>query len=276
MRRISAGDGATIVLHSMGQGPGIVVVHGGGVTIDVYRRLATALAERFTVHLYNRRGRADAGPREVPYTGEQDVDDLATVLSHTGAGYVIGHSAGGFIALKAAQRLPITRLALYDAAVSIDGNTPSAWLPAARAAADAGDAARALAITAAGINTHQATSRLPLGLQVAMTRLFLRTPIGRTMGDLVGITLDETALIHAHDGPASQWSGVTAEVLLACGANGPRYYVPGNEALAAALPHARAIVIPRAGHDGINRAQPHFVEPFATFFAAPTRDNLPR
>lgn len=62
MERITAHDGASIVLHSTGAGPGIVVVHGGGITIDVYRRLAQRLADRFTVHLYNRRGRADATP----------------------------------------------------------------------------------------------------------------------------------------------------------------------------------------------------------------------
>ena len=102
MERITAPDGADIVLHSTGRGPGIVVVHGGGVTIGVYRRLAAALADRFTVHLYNRRGRADAAPRSLPYTFEQDIDDLGEVLRHTGAGNVIGHSSGGFIALQAA------------------------------------------------------------------------------------------------------------------------------------------------------------------------------
>jgi len=88
------------------------VVHGGGVTIAVYARLARRLADHFTVHLYNRRGRADAPPRTEPYAIEEDVDDLAAVLQHTGARNVIGHSSGGFIALEGAVRLPIDRLAL--------------------------------------------------------------------------------------------------------------------------------------------------------------------
>ena len=48
---------------SVGSGPGVVVVHGGGVTASIYRRLAERLSSRLTVHLYNRRGRADAPPR---------------------------------------------------------------------------------------------------------------------------------------------------------------------------------------------------------------------
>ena len=93
-------------------------------------------------------------PRKEPYTFDQDIDDLAAILEHTGARAVIGHSSGGYIALQAALRLPIDRLALYDAAVSIDGGFPSEWLDAAREAARAGDIARSMAITTGGINTH--------------------------------------------------------------------------------------------------------------------------
>jgi pimeloyl-ACP methyl ester carboxylesterase len=269
MARIRARDGEYITVHSTGDGAGIVVVHGGGVTIDVYRRLAAALGDRFTVHLYNRRGRADAPPRSRPYTPDEDIADLAAVLEHTGATNVIGHSAGGFIALQAALRLPIGRLALYDPAISIDGAFPAGWLDAARAAARAGDTARALALTSAGINTHLATAKLPISVQVTICRLFLRTPIGRTMGDLLETTLDESDQIRLHDGPAEQWAGVTAEVLLACGAAGPSYYPRINAALARALPRARTLQIPRSGHDAINRARPRLVEPLAAFFAAP-------
>ncbi|GAA4959301.1 alpha/beta fold hydrolase [Actinoplanes utahensis] len=271
VQRVPAADGAEIVLHSIGAGPGVVVVHGGGVTIAMYRRLALRLADRFTVHLYNRRGRADAAARAEPYDGEQDIDDLATLLTWTGARNVIGHSSGGFIALQgAARRLPIGRLALYDPAVQVDGIGPTTgWLPAAREAAAAGDIPRAMALTSAGINTHAAATRLPLFLQIAICRLFLRTSIGRTMGELLPTTLDESQLIHRHDGPPEQWAGVEAEVLLACGAAGPPYYRPINEALAAVMPHARSLIVPRAGHDALNRAPQHLVDALADFFTAP-------
>jgi pimeloyl-ACP methyl ester carboxylesterase len=269
MDRVTADDGATIVLHSTGSGPAIVVVHGGGVTIGMYRRLATRLSDSFTVHLYNRRGREDAAPRQEPYAVEQDVDDLAVVLQHTGARNVLGHSSGGFIALRAALRLPIDRLALYDAAVSINGGFPTHWLDAARAAARDGDVARSLAITTGGINTHSSVARLPLAVRVGICRAFLATPIGRMMGGLLATTLDESQQIRLHDGPAESWSGIGADVLLAYGAGGPPYYASLNEELARALPHACVLRIPRSGHDGLNRAPRRLVEPLAQFFAAP-------
>jgi pimeloyl-ACP methyl ester carboxylesterase len=267
---IEARDGAKIRLHTSGTGPGIVVVHGGGVTIDIYRRLAGRLADRFTVHLYNRRGRADAPPRSEPYSMQEDIDDLATVLAHTGAVNVLGHSGGAVVAIEAArQQVPMGRLAVYDAPLQVDGLFPTDWLPAARAAAQAGDTARALALTGAGLNTQSVAGKLPVGVQVAITKMFLRTPIGRMMGDLVAMTLDESQSIHEHSGPASRWAGITAEVLLVCGTNGPPYYPKINRALAAVIPGARTLEVPGAGHDGLARANPALVEPFAEFFARP-------
>ncbi len=98
----------------------------------------------------------------------------------------------------------------------------------------------------------------------------MRTPIGRMMGDLLPMTLDESATIRAADGPADRYAGITAEVLLTCGADGPPYYVQLDEALARAIPRARTLVIPRSGHDAINRAHPRLVDPIADFFAANT------
>jgi len=126
-----------------------------------------------------------------------------------------------------------------------------------------------MALTSAGINTHMAAAKLPLGLRIALCRLFLRTPIGRTMGDLLAMTLDESQQIRQHDGPAQQWAAVTAEVFLASGANGPPYFAQSNDALARALPRARTLRVPHSGHDAINRARRRLVEPLAAFFTAP-------
>lgn len=265
-----AGGAGGVVLHTTGEGPGLVVVHGGGVTIDAYRRLARRLSDRFTIHLYNRRGRADAPPRQEPYDVERDVDDLGDVLDRTGAVDVIGHSSGGFVALTAARRLPIVRLALYDAAICVDGLFPAGWLDGARSAARNGDIARALALMSVGINTHSPAGKLPEAVQIGLCRMFLRTSIGRSMGELLPMTLEESQAIRLANGPATGWAGVNAEVLLIRGTAGPPYYEHINGALAAALPRARTLAV-RCGHDGINRAPARLIEPVAAFFEASGR-----
>lgn len=51
----SSSDGAVVQVTSVGSGPGVVIVHGGGVTASMYRRLAERLSGRLTVHLIARR-----------------------------------------------------------------------------------------------------------------------------------------------------------------------------------------------------------------------------
>lgn len=274
--RITAPDGASIVLHTTGTGPGVVVVHGGGVTIDEYRRLATRLAERFTVHLYNRRGRADAPPRREPYSVEQEIDDLGAVLAHTGARRAVGHSYGAFVVLRAALRLPLEQAVVYDAPLCLAGHgLPTHYLEPAEEAIRAGDLPRAMALVGAGVNPQDAASRLPLGVQAAICRLFLRTPIGRKMGALLPMTLRETRQIQAHEAPAEEYAGITAEVLLACGAKAAPWYAEVNEMLAAVLPRARTLQVPRCGHNGIAAAPPRLVDPIADFLATPTASERP-
>ncbi|GAA3755817.1 alpha/beta fold hydrolase [Micromonospora maritima] len=277
MSRITAPDGAGIVVHSTGTGPGLVVVHGGGVTIAEYRRLAARLADRFTVHLYNRRGRADAAPRREPYTVEQEIDDLGAVLTHTGTRWAVGHSYGAFVVLRAALRLPLERIAVYDTPLRLDGRGMStAFLDPAEAAVRAGDTARALAIVAAAVNPQSPASRLPLAVRTALTRAFLRTEIGRTMGSLVGMTLAESRQIVAYEGPAGQYAGITAETLLISGAKAAPFFTETNDLLAAVLPRARTLRVPGSPHNGIAVAPPALTTPLAAFFTAPATGEVSR
>ncbi|MGC3863594.1 alpha/beta fold hydrolase [Micromonospora chersina] len=271
MQRITAPDGAGIVVHSTGSGPDLVVAHGGGVTIHEYRRLAARLADRFTVHLYNRRGRADAAARREPYTVEQEIEDLGAVLAHTGARRAVGHSYGAFVVLRAALRLPLDRIAVYDAPLRLAGHgLPTAFLDPAEEAVRAGNTARALAIVGAAVNPHSPASKLPLAVRTAICRAFLRTEVGRTMGSLVGMTLAESRQIEAYEGPAEEYAGITAETLLISGAKAAPYFTEINDRLAAVIPKARTLRVPGSPHNGIAVAPPTLINPLTTFFTTPT------
>ncbi|BDZ45478.1 alpha/beta fold hydrolase [Naasia aerilata] len=265
---ISEGAAAGLRIRTVGSGPGVLILHGGGVVADDYRRLATALSDRFTVHSYDRRGRPGGPPISPDHATEVDVADLAAVLERTGATKIFGHSGGAFIALQARLRLPLTRIAVYDPGISVDSSVSAGWLPAFDRALAAGDRPLAMALAGAGASGGEGVAaRLPLAAQVAITRVFLRTPVGRRMSELLPTMSTEVGLIAAHDGPASQYAGVTAEVLLAYGSRSASYFGDTCRKLAAALPHARALRIPRSGHNAANIARPDFVRPFAQFLA---------
>jgi pimeloyl-ACP methyl ester carboxylesterase len=264
---ITSEYGNSIVVRSLGTGPGIVILHGGGVSERDYHRLARALSGRFTVHLYNRRGRPDSAPLDGTETVSTDIGDLAAVLEHTGARNIFGHSGGGFVALRAGLSLPLERIAVYDPGLSILGRPSSAFLDAFEEAVQAGDYARALTVMSRAVYPDGLAAKLPFGVAQAISRAFLRTPIGRSLAELLPTTPPEVRRIQAHDGPATDYAGITAEVLLTAGARSPRYFTENCRAVADAIPRGRALVIARASHNSANIARAGFVRPFATFFA---------
>jgi len=262
------GRGARFRVRSIGDGPPVVVLHGGGIDSREYERFARALGERCTAVLYDRRGRPGAPPLHFGHDVDVDVEDLARVMERTGARRLFGHSGGAFIALRAARTLPLERLAVYDPGVSIDGSVATAWFEPYRRAMAEGDPARAMALVGAGADPDGAAARLPLPVQVAICRLFLRTPIGRRMREQLPTVETEVGQIIAHDGPASAYADVRAAVLLAAGGRSARYFGDVCDALAAALPRARSERVAGASHNAVNVARPGFVARFADFLAA--------
>jgi pimeloyl-ACP methyl ester carboxylesterase len=209
----------------------------------------------------NRRGRPDSAPLDGTETIATDIEDLAAVLEHTGARNVFGHSGGGFVALRAALSLSLDRVAVYDPGVAIPGCLPTAFIDPFEEAVRAGEYPLALAVMGRGIGTAGPAAKLPLGVQLLIGRAFLRTPIGRRFGELLPTAPPEIRRIYAHEGPATDYAGITADVLLASGSRSPRYFAKICDSLASALPRARAIVIPRSSHNAANIARKGFVCP---------------
>jgi pimeloyl-ACP methyl ester carboxylesterase len=120
--RIPSADGTMIGYRSVGHGPGLIVVHGALESGADYMDLATAVADTFTVHLLDRRGRGLSDPHTVDHGLATEVDDLAAVITATGARHLFGVSSGGVIVLRASLEIRgIDRVAVYEPALSLPG-----------------------------------------------------------------------------------------------------------------------------------------------------------
>lgn len=108
-----------------------------------------------------------------------------------------------------------------------------------------------------------------MGLRTAICPAFLRTPIGRRMGELLPLTMFEIRQIVAHASSVDAYAGVTAEVLLAHGGSGPAYFTEHHQKLARVIPRSRTLTVPRARHDALAVAPAHLVGTIADFFTAP-------
>jgi pimeloyl-ACP methyl ester carboxylesterase len=260
-------EGRALDVRTVGHGPGVVVVHGSAVSAKDYQRFADALADRFAVHLYDRRGRGSRGPVDDSHGIASDIDDLRAVLRHTGATRVVAHSYGGLVALRGAPQLPVERLAVVDAAVSVDGGFPSSYVEPFAAAATAGDFPLAMAILSKGLRSAGPVSRLPIPVQRVLAHAFAVTAPGREWRTMLASAVVEAREVLAHDGPAAAYSGIDADVLLLTGARSPGYFGRAADALTPVVAGSRHVVVPAAGHNAINVAAAPLVGLLVRFLA---------
>ncbi|HYX38569.1 MAG: alpha/beta hydrolase [Pseudobdellovibrionaceae bacterium] len=119
-------NGTQLHYQRMGQGPAVVMIHGLllGNMASWYFSVASQLAARHEVLLYDLRGHGMSSMSPQGYDLETMVDDLEILLDTQGVRDValIGHSYGAIIALQFAQRYPerVSRL------VCIEGPLPLA------------------------------------------------------------------------------------------------------------------------------------------------------
>jgi pimeloyl-ACP methyl ester carboxylesterase len=89
-----------------------------------------ALSQHVMVHTIERRGRGESGRRGDDYSIVKECEDVLALQAETGAGYLVGHSYGGLVALELARNNKAFRkIAVYEPGVSIDGSMPTAWMP---------------------------------------------------------------------------------------------------------------------------------------------------
>src|SRR3954452_17834560 len=100
MTTVRSSDGTTIAYDRTGDGPPVVLVDGALChrAFGPSAPLAAALAPRFAVHTYDRRGRGESADT-APYAVEREVEDLAAVIDAAGgSAAVYGGPAGGRLA----------------------------------------------------------------------------------------------------------------------------------------------------------------------------------
>ncbi|MEJ7695339.1 MAG: alpha/beta hydrolase [Candidatus Limnocylindrales bacterium] len=93
-RVVPSADGTPIAVYSSGTGPPLILVHGASADHTTFRVIGPRLAERFTVHAIDRRGRGGSGDTP-PYDIEREFEDVAAVAQAVAGEAVDGEAVDG-------------------------------------------------------------------------------------------------------------------------------------------------------------------------------------
>jgi pimeloyl-ACP methyl ester carboxylesterase len=110
-------DGTAIAYDRSGTGPALILVDGALCSrgFGPMPKLSNLLAPRFTVYVYDRRGRGRTADVQ-PYSREREVEDIgALIRAAGGSASLVGLSSGGALALQAAASgLGVDKVIAYE------------------------------------------------------------------------------------------------------------------------------------------------------------------
>jgi pimeloyl-ACP methyl ester carboxylesterase len=242
MNRVLSADGTEIAFERIGAGWPLILVVGAFNDRSTGIPLAEALASQFTVFAYDRRGRGDSDDTP-PYAVQREIEDLSALIHEAGgSASVLGYSSGANLALRAAaERLPITRLALYDAPYIVN-------VEQARSEPD--HAAHLAELIGAGQrgDAVEYFQRRLVGIPEEIVVQMRHAPFRPALEAIAHTLVYEAIVTGDRSLPTELADAVTMPTLVIAGGNSP-FMCAAAQALADLLPNARADILEGQGHD---------------------------
>ena len=254
----TSADGTPIEYVSTGSGPGIVIVHGTMQSAASQRELAHLLADAFTVHLVNRRGRGRSGayPALRDFDPAREVDDVDAIVRATGATAVLGFSSGGILVAVLGLRRPDLAVALFEPALVADGSLDLAgFLARFEHEVARGDVPAYMVTALLGTQMGPGVLRFfPRRMLESSTSRMLGKaagplPVGgATVGELAATVPYDMRIVAARADDIDEYRALAGRVLLITAAKSPGYLRHAVSRLGELLPDAPVAVVERVGH----------------------------
>ena len=257
---IASRDGTRIAYTRSGQGPPLVLVHGTTADHTRWAPVLPAFEERFTVYAVDRRGRGASGDAQ-EYGIEREFGDVAALVDSLPApANLLGHSYGALCSLEAAHRTEnLRKLVLYEPPIPSGIEIyPSEVVARIQALVDVGDREGAV-VTFFREVVHAPPHELEQlrSLPSWSARVAAAHTIPREMRGSEGYVFDPERFSH-----------LNTPTLLLLGGDSPPFFKAAIEAVHAALPDSRIVVLPGQQHTAINTAPQLFGREVVQFLQA--------
>jgi pimeloyl-ACP methyl ester carboxylesterase len=256
---VPGAEGTSITVTEVGQGPAILLLHGGSTDGSSWAVIAANLSERFRVLRFDRfTYRVQPPPAGAQAMAGEVADVLAIASAVDGPLLLVGHSSGAVVALQSALAAPsrFAGLLLYEPPVAVDEPLGGDALRRARAALDDGDPESAMTIHMRDI----------VGSSGLILRLMRLPPLRTVMRRFAAAQIADDEALESLGVGLDRYAAIEVPVLLLTGKRSPEHLIARSEALADVVPRLDSVVIlPRQGHMATMRAPSDVAEVIASF-----------
>jgi len=240
---IDSADGTVVVLAEEGEGPTILIVHGGMSDESPWGAVAAELSRDFHVVRIRRRLYRLELPPDPATNFAREVEDLAAVTAtFTTPCLIVGHSSGAIVGLESLVAHPeaYAGAVLYEPPVVLDGpvGTPTS-VPRARAALAKRRVGTALRIF------------LKECVRVSPSTALMAGFFSGFMPELrkyVARQIDDMDAIDRLGRRVETYAAIQTPTLFLSGAKSPAHLGERTRALAEIMPHATITTMPEQGH----------------------------
>lgn len=247
MPTVTSKDGAKISYDVKGKGPAIILVAGATQHRAVDQQtpvMAGALADRFSVINYDRRGRGESTDAR-PYAVAREIDDIAALIDTAGGSAMLyGMSSGCVLALEAAAALPnVTKVLGYEPPVD-----PQEKEADARKGLADMEALAAIGQGEAMMEKFMSEVGMPPD-QLAGFKQSPAWPAYASVGHTLAYDYRILAEAIAGDRLPERWQRIRVPVMIVNGDASYGFMGPGADYVAKAVPGARRLTLKGYGHD---------------------------
>lgn len=235
--------GGKIGVRTLGNGPGLIVIHGSLDEGSQWIPFAEALAARFTVHLVDSRGRGLSDDFPADYGPATIVADHRAVLKLAGDGAVLfGHSFGATSVLQTAvaEAPELAGVVLYEPPLPLGGPYSGEEIDHYASSLERGDVDGALS---------RAFVTLVGGTEEDLA-LLRETPVWPEMLAVAPTWLPELRLVDSLPFDTDAFHAINVPVLGIRGGRSGDRLRGTTEAAVAAVPHGTLVDIPHIEHSG--------------------------
>jgi pimeloyl-ACP methyl ester carboxylesterase len=254
---VVSADGTPIAVWRSGTGPPLVLVHGATADHSRWAPALPALEEHFTVLAMDRRGRGRSGDAD-DYALEAEAEDVVAVVESAGDQVsLLGHSHGGVCSVEAALLTEvIEKLILYEPPMGFLAISPE-LVRRLQELLEAGEREELLTVF----------MREVVGLPEEQVDLMRSLPAWQARLAAADTIPREERANREYAWEPDRFRALDVPTLYLQGGDSPAPFVQAGEALAAALPDCRVVVMPGQSHTAIDTGTDLFTTEVLSFLA---------